>query len=413
MIYPSVAMTSPNSYDLADGFASDNDFGVTSQTKKWHSTDSSLNGIATRLGSRFPSFSRRWKPKKISSGSTPECIRDSPRSITVSSRTSSMTRSVVDISDKFDSHVPLTPNSMLSEEDECEGLGLTMIDTEKANGEDGCARGAQATTPLLPPLMVPESSAAAPEPEVQSPLQSPTVAEKVDPFALFSTPAEVVSTPQMTALPSPPLSTKPSMSSLHHQTAGHLVPSHEIPGIKLADPDDRWARQLGHANFDIHPEPYCPEVFDVESCRQFRANWDQARCNFTKHLVRTGEHYGVTSKTYKLTAEKWSEIDAEWRKHHDLAIVKTADMGEMTTTLREETPTATKVLDIPSLNDPRSEGKFPKLGDEVIVGPMVQIASQLQRKRSKKAAFLKFFQDVKFPGELLGRACGGSPPKSP
>jgi hypothetical protein len=33
--------------------------------------------------------------------------------------------------------------------------------------------------------------------------------------------------------------------------------------------------------------------------------------------------------------------------------------------------------EIPSLNDPPSDGKFPQIGDEDIIGPMVQAEAQL------------------------------------
>jgi len=209
---------------------------------------------------------------------------------------------------------------------------------------------------------------------------------------------------QLVGLPSPPLSTKPSVSSFYRGNlnwSGQLTPSSEIPGIVIADPDDEWANKLGHANFTIYPEPYTPESFDLEACRQLRANWDLARCNYTKHLVRTGEHYGVTSKTYKLTEEKWASIDTIWRKNNEITISRTVDSGSAAfATLKHTTfgnsNSSNIMTKIPSLNDPRSEGKFPQLGDEDIVGPMVQVTAQLQRTPSKKAKFFKFIAE-KFP----------------
>jgi len=208
-------------------------------------------------------------------------------------------------------------------------------------------------------------------------------------------------------MPSPPLSTKPSFSSFHRSginRPGHLVPSSEIPPILIADPNDEWANKLGHANFTVYPEPYLPERYDLEACRQMRANWDLARCNYTKHLVRTGEHYGVTSKTYKLTEEKWVATDAIWRRNNELTIAYTVESGsDPFATLKHTTlgdaGDSNIMTKIPSLNDPRSEGKFPQLGDEDIVGPMVQVAAQLQRSPSKKAKILKFFAE-KFPRNL-------------
>jgi hypothetical protein len=277
----------------------------------------------------------------------------------------------------------------------------TPIDIEKANIETREHEEGFATTPLLPPLMV-DASANTKQVFMQSPLQSPSVAEPNDPFSGNVTPIDAITTPQLPGMPSPPLSTKPSISSFHRSNRpAHLIPSSEIPPILIADPNDEWANKLGHANFTIYPEPYVPESFDLEACRQLRTNWDLARCNYTKHLVRTGEHYGVTSKTYKLTEEKWSSVDATWRKNNDLTIANTVEnSSEAFATLKHTTlgeQGSTNIMTkIPSLNDPRSEGKFPQLGDEDIVGPMVQVAAQLQRSPSKKAKLFKFFAE-KFP----------------
>ncbi|KAI9852878.1 MAG: hypothetical protein M1838_004437 [Thelocarpon superellum] len=415
----SVALAHPESCDLADGFTSDNDTFALPYLRKRSSSDSPMTGIASRLGRRLPSFAPRWKGKKAGSAAMPDARRECSRSGPSSSRTSSMTQSVVEMSDRYEIQYPPTPSSILSEHDETpEPSPLEMDEDEEEDGKEKPtdSRAGQATTPLLPPLMVLERPKGHDATPTQSPLQSPTVADGPEPFSLTPDPREVPCTPQTSGMPSPPLSTKPSMSSLRHRANAHLVPSHEIPSIRLADPDDHWARTLGHANFDIHPAPYAPDVFDVEACRQIRANWELARCNFTKHLVRTGEHYGVTSKTYKLTEEKWNEIDALWRKNRDLAISAIADEDEKVKeeTLRETTPdaTTTTVVEIPWLNDPRCEGKFPKLGDEVIVGPMVQIASQLQPKLSKKASLLKLIHDVKLPPIPFSRSWAERPAKS-
>jgi len=278
---------------------------------------------------------------------------------------------------------------------------VAPIDIEKANRDSGDHGEAFATTPLLPPLMI-DASANTKQVSIQSPLQSPSVAEPRDTLSGTVTPIDAVTTPQLPGLPSPPLSTKQSISSFHRSNRpGHLVPSSEIPPIVIADSNDEWANKLGHANFRIYPEPYVPESFDLEACRQLRANWDLAWCNYTKHLVRTGEHYGVTSKTYKLTEEKWAATDATWRKNNDLTIANTAESGsDAFATLKHTThgdPGSNNVMTkIPSLNDPSSEGKFPQLGDEDIVGPMVQVAAQLQRSPSKKAKLFKFLAE-KFP----------------
>jgi hypothetical protein len=262
-----------------------------------------------------------------------------------------------------------------------------------------------ATTPLLPPLMTDPSANSRVIP-IQSPLQSPSVAVPGDdPLSEAGLPIDPIAS-QLVGLPSPPLSTKPSVSSFYRGNlnwSGQLTPSSEIPGIVIADPDDEWANKLGHANFTIYPEPYVPDNFDLEACRQLRANWDLARCHYTRHLVRTGEHYGATSKTYKLTEEKWATIDATWRTNNDLTIKNTSESSSDAfarlkhTTLSDGSRNV--MTKIPSLNDPRSDGKFPQLGDEDIVGPMVQVAAQLRYTPSKKSRLFKFLTE-KFPGGL-------------
>lgn len=297
--------------------------------------------------------------------------------------------------------MPLTPASSVFNERE-DKPAVAPIDIERANRCSVDHAEVLATTPLLPPRMMDVFANTKPV-SMQSPLQSPSVAEASDSFSGNISPIDGIA-PQLPGMPSPPLSTQPSNSSFQRSPlprSGYLIPSSEIPPILIADPNDEWANKLGHANFTIYPEPYIPEVFDLVACRQLRADWDLARCNYTKHLVRTGEHYGVTSKTHNLTELKWLEIDATWRRNNEITITNTVENGsDAFLTLKHSTlgdgSGPNIMTKIPSLNDPRSEGKFPQLGDEDIVGPMVQVAAQLQRTPTKKAKLFKYIAD-KFP----------------
>lgn len=298
--------------------------------------------------------------------------------------------------DQLEMQLPSSPRLSLVEEPKS-AAGPEPINIRERVVDPDEENHGLATTPLLPPLMVPESSSAA---IVQSPLQSPTVAEPRESFSLVNTP---IHTPTVAGASSPLLSNRPSISSFHRQHLNHLSPSSEIPPMFIADIGDEWANKLGHANYNIHPEPYLPDAFDLHACKELRSNWEQARTNYTKHLVRTGEHYGTTSNIYRLTEEKWLEVDAEWKKNNDFVVAKVSENAEDAMHLRQNTSEPCALMKIPSLNDPK--GKFPKLGDEEIVGPMVQHASLLQRKPSKKAKLLKFLQDVKFPsGVMMGRS---------
>ena len=393
-------------YDLADGFFSDGEFSSSPRSKKRRAADSPLSGLATRFGTRFPSFSRKWRLRKGASETTftSDMQRDSAASRTASSRSSSLSNSASQAMEP-QSQMPPTPPTK-SNLGSFEDLVLPVpIDVEKANKNSAEIQESFATTPLLPPLML-DASANTRQVLMQSPLQSPSVAESSDAFSGHATPIDAITTSVVSGMPSPPLSTKPSISSFHRGTTNkppHLIPSSEIPPIYIAEPNDEWANKLGHANFTIYPEPHVPEVFDVEACRQLRANWDLARTQFTRHLVRTGEHYGVTSKAYKFTEEKWAVVDGLWRKNNDTTIAGTLEnSSDPFATLKHTTlgeGSNNIMTRIPSLNDPRSGGKFPQLGDEDIVGPMEQASAQLQRSPSKKAKLYKFFME-KFPVTL-------------
>jgi hypothetical protein len=272
---------------------------------------------------------------------------------------------------------------------------------EKPTSLEPIDRVALTSTPLLPPLMV-ELRASKDSP-MQSPLQSPAIASP-HPFSATNSP--MVGTPQMPSLPSPPLSNRPSISSFHRP--GHMTPSSDIPPLPMHDVGDEWAIKLGHANFDIFPEPYMPVRCDPETCRQLVIDWETARCNFVRHQVRTGEHYGITSKTYKLTEDKWAEIDNQWKKYHDAVVAAALPYGHQdldSPTSPTQTAPPTLMSAIHGNND---DGKFPELGDEGIVGPMVQIASRMPYKQSRKTSLLRMFEDMKFPGSFLaGRGSTG------
>ena len=141
----------------------------------------------------------------------------------------------------------------------------------------------------------------------------------------------------------------------------------------ITDPNDHWANELGHANFTINPAPYMPEESTLTTYKQLRSDRDVARYNYMKHRMGISEHYGETSKIYRLTEEKWVEIDATWNTNIDLC--RSCLPAE-----RRSDP----VTRIPSLDGPKSQGKFPTIGDEGIVGPMEQLPSLAQPLRKKR-----------------------------
>ena len=369
--------------------------------KRRRSLESSANSITNKIERRFPSLSRKVKERKRASSSFTRISRSETPSRVPSTRSSSITSSIrhaqsFDISQQY-SQVPTPTHSMeqLNEStspwelDAAKSQAIAIaIDPKEIEAER------YATTPLLPPLLMCRDDM-----PTSSPLQSPTIAT-----ASQSCVATPLGTPPVRAYPTPTLSAKPSIASIRTSRPGYSVCSADIPPMMLADPDDKWTNLLGHANFTIQPEPYVPEHCDAASLRQLFADWELARCNYAKHQVRTAEHYGVTSKHYTLTEQKWAEIDAEWKRHHEVTTSHAAAQGELSPVAPMSPPEPAPLSKMPTLNDPKSEGKFPKLGDEDVVGPMVQIASPMMLKTpSRKRAFFKFLSDL-LPGSLLGRS---------
>lgn len=402
----SSAFVSPsNDYDFIDGSYRDGEFATMRLARKRSAGDSPLLGMASRLGTRFPSFSSKWKIRKTGNTiSVPEGSRDADLSApnSTNSRSSSMAGSTLQ-SERRDFQLPPTPTRSTFDEMTDGGALPPFIDIEKAN----CSTEEEdpdnmATTPLLPPLMVAFPPHVTDVP-VQSPLQSPTVADACNSYLMATSPTDNA---PVAGLPSPPLSTRPSVSSFHRQKVTPPTASSDLRPMVVGGPTDEWTNKLGHANFIIYPQPYVPDVLDGEACNKMRADWDMARCNYIKHLVRTGEHYGVTSKIYKLTEEKWADVDLQWKRNSELLVAKAGEGHGSTLSLSQSSIEPAPLLKMPSLNDPRSDGKFPKLGDEDIVGPMVQIASQFQRRPSRKAAFFKFLRGVIPTSVLSGRPAG-------
>lgn len=375
-------------------------------SKRRRSAESSAQSVTLKLERTFPSFSRKMRERKRASTLNAKSRSATPSRVP-STRSSSITSSIhqAQCYDPMELFPPKSRSASASREQLTESIASAPIDIAKANAfdmdVDEIDRERFATTPLLPPLLVETRFEEAPS---QSPLESPKTVTVDVMQSLVSTPVE---TPASRAYSTPPLSTKASIASFKTSRISPLVPSNEIPSLALADPDDKWALVLGHNNFTIHPEPYVPEVCDAPAIKQLFADWEQARCNFTKHQVRMAEHNGPTSKAYLLCEKKWSEIDAEWKRNNDLANSRATEMGG------EPEPTSpmepAPLSKMPTLNDPKSEGKFPKLGDEDIVGPMVQHAASplLQRTPPRKRAFLKFLSDLKFPAVFLGRSSTG------
>ena len=401
---PQWALTSLE-YSYAGDFPDDSldsDFSANPRAKRRRDEDSPvspMDGIKSRMPSLSRSLSKKWRSRKGSPTiAMPDRSQEQSLSRANSTRAPSLAGSALEEAKGV--QLPPTP-ARTAFDDSFEDSYDNSIDTRKANAsrEDVVDHEAKPTTPLLPPIMTqfPEHIREVP---YQSPLQSPTVADP-EATSVLNTP---LPTPRIAGLPSPPLSSKPSISSFQHQRGpGPISPSSEIPPMLITDPNDRWANELGHANFTINPEPYMPEESTRATYKQLRGDCDVARYNYMNHLMGTGEHYGTTSKIYRLTEEKWAEIDKTWKTNVELC------RSRLQTERRSD-----PVARIPSLDGPKSQGKFPTIGDEGIVGPMEQVPSMAQPLRKKrKMGFIRWrgwMQGVWPAGAgVLGRRSSSGP----
>lgn len=378
-------MDHSDSYDLSDSCV---DFPST----KRRSDSASMKGIS-RINSHISTMSTRWNRRRASGSPERDGFPDDLRSRANSAASSALASPVVSpVSvSRVDSRIPPSPARTIFEE-RMSDSNVRPIDITRANSlsqDDNDAL--QATTPLLPPLLGDDPTSVVAS-RVQSPLQSPSVAD-VSQSGQYC----VTSATGFAGMPSPPLSSKPSVASISRPRAStsRTVSGDSAPFV-LSDPNDEWANKLGHANFTIQPEPYQPVACDVDHLRQLRADWDVARCNFAKHLVRTGEHYGVTSNIYKLTEEKWECINNQWRGQHESMLSQLGAADGVALTLTQSHLRPREQVCIPGLHD---NAKFPEMGDEDIVGPMTVapasgIAGMCRPNPLKKRNFFRFFQDL-------------------
>lgn len=377
--------------------------------------ESPFMGLTARLGSRFNTMNRRKSSRKtnLMSSPTTEISFENASSRGPSSRSSSVSSPNRHMPERFQELPPqATPgmscydsmdsiDSLYDLDEEDSGQGHLSLERERA----------KAITPLLPPLMTSPLA----KPPTDSPLQSPTIAP--------SSAATEIPQPTMN-FSRPSLSTRPSVSSLR-QTSPATDVCFGLPAI--LQEHDEWSDRLGHANFTITPQPYELEKVESASITKFRQDWEAARVNYTKHLVRTGENYGQTSKIYGLTETKWAEIEGRWKGIYEAAVEQAmpanANTQSYTMTVRSRSrgrprgrsgSTSAAIMGRPANDDffaelqwqriedglpsavPRmldAEGKFPARGDEDIVGPMHR-AETMERSHSEEKHGAKFWKNL-------------------
>lgn len=339
--------------------------------------DTTFNALSMRLNSIASKFSTRRNPSMPAGlGIQTTNLPSRP----ASSRSSSFTSAYFPGFDQNDVMPPTPAMSVV-----CNSMPVSPTDeAHPLRIGEPFDRRALSSTPLLPPMMnAAEEKVVEP---VQSPLQSPTVA---DPNKTLSMVSSIAEPPRMSSLPSPPLSMKASVASFRRGRTSTLASVTDVPPLHVEEQTDEWSNRLGHANFFIEPAPYVPDSCDASACRLFIADWDAARQNYFKHRARVAEHYGAGSKTYKLTEEKWRSIDALWKEYSATASELCGQNSPIT--YSEPAP----LSNMPTLSDPRCDGKFPVLGDKEIVGAM-EVAPPLPQTSppSPSGKIQAFFQSM-------------------
>jgi hypothetical protein len=411
-------------YDL--GFMSDGDSTLGSQQyygKKRSGMESPLHGLTARFNTRFAGI-KPWKSSRRSNlmaSPTTDVSFENVLSRPPSSRDSSMSATRYHFLDRAN-EIPLPPTPAISYHPSAESIpiGIAAVDLEhqlqKQERSSLERERALATTPLLPPLVTGPLGKPPLEEEEESPLQSPSVAP--------SPAATGVSSPMYgpAQFSRPPLSAKPSVSSFRHISGSTELP---LPLPAILQEHDEWSDRLGHANFTITPSPYEVDSINADTVAKFCQDWDAARINYTKHLVRTGENYGQTSNIYALTEAKWAETDKRWRSIYDGLISRTMPVNRSVPSSARQSrsrsrgrgrgragSTGTSVAGripnddifatmqwrrledaLPSavpqmLESLDAGGKFPDRGDEDIVGPMhrdeVMIRAESEERKSSR-----------------------------
>ncbi|KAK2749644.1 hypothetical protein FQN57_005866 [Myotisia sp. PD_48] len=367
---------------------------TTSSIANRPSDNKSLRGIS-RISTRISSLSSRWKHKQPPISDAAAALERYAESLR--SRANSATSALVSpaVSAKSGRQSLNTPSpARTTFEERLNEAGIPSIDVEKVNREYDDRAEPQARTPLLPPVMM-DLPHIDKERVVNSPLESPSVADVSTSLSIHA-PIGI----RNDLLPSPLISAHPSMSSISRQLASssRTHTTGDCTPIRIPISGDEWSSKLGHANFTIHPEPFLPEFCTRDSFDNFCSNWELARCNYGKHLARTGEHYGVTSSIYSLTEDKWDAINSLWKQHYDYLINNIEDdYGRPLTINPAEFLHRGDAVKIPGLQD---REKFPDLGDEDIVGPMsvgpglVQPGQTRDERFFSRRSILKLFHDL-------------------
>lgn len=392
-------------YSLADQDAWSTNSSGQHHSKRQRSLDPPRHSVTQGFATRFGSLSRRWRnrstagpPLSIITNTTPFA---SPRT-SLDTSANHRNRSASLTSNSHGIYSPASMHSLVEEPIPESEVVPFYIDQGLQPPHEQEEDHGRATTPLLPPTMLNLNQLDVP---IQSPLQSPSIA----PTAFGHSTKSSTDQQPFSYLPSPPLSSRPSVASMPRSRAN--TATQDVPPLQLlGDRLDPWAMKLGHADFSIHPEPYRPNIIDLDSYKEFRTDWEQARKQYAQHLARTIEHYGDTSKVFKLTEEKWSSIDRQWKQYDDQLnkalspqLQRLSDgptMPDSPVSLLEKP--VTRVV-VPQMDQ---TGKFPEIGDTDIIGPLsvgVAKVPELQRSNLTPPSSPRKRNFIKALGEIFNR----------
>ncbi|KAF2863937.1 hypothetical protein K470DRAFT_261456 [Piedraia hortae CBS 480.64] len=229
---------------------------------------------------------------------------------------------------------------------------------------DPIDRQANASTPLLPPFIMPTKGDPGESP--LSPLQSPSIATGTQ-FSFLS----------------------PKTSNASFGEVRQAAP--------VSERSDYWAAVLGHANFHIQPEPYMPAASTLDSLRQLLSDWDKASVAYMIRERQIDEHHGSRSQVLKHAQEKWAEINAQWRAYYNRVEREAAEKGEIERYKRTPADQQSTVAAMPTLVDPKQPSKFPLVNEADVVGPMVKYTTRfplpIAPSSPKRTAFVRLLTD--------------------
>lgn len=383
-----------------DDSISDDSFAAARSLRQRNSIETFGERMSQRVHRRWPSISKRWRDRKPTTSISSSVVRSAPPSRSSSMRQSSLRESLathLERRETTQSESCSRRSSVAWPKDCLPPLDLSASKHTETSFEDE----ERPPTPLLPPIMAELRSPV--ETELESPLQSPTVASHSELDSVCNSP---LASPIVPGLLTPPLSSKPSFASINMARSGHIRYSGDTPRMEVFEESDPWAHKLGHANFHIVPEPYVPDACDRKSCNQLVEDWESARRDYVRQAAHISEHYGPTSRTFKLAGEKWSEINKKWQMNLERANQEAEARGE--TPASQKLAEDQKLPELPSLVDSQHPDKLLlEVNEADIVGPMVKYAKpQPQPPPPRKHALLRLFTD---PASLLsGRPSHGA-----